>query len=771
MNATVDRPDCSMPVKAARALMGSARVAAALVVGLLTAVPARGQQMQTPSGLHAPRLFVVSPAGARAGESVEVTVSGYDLEDSEGLLFSNPTITAKPLGTATPPAASDDRNRQGQRDRMALGPLTSYRFQVTVPREVAPSVLDVRVVNKWGVSSPRAFVIGDLAEAVEHEPNDDVGQAERVALESTVSGTISGATDIDDFVFTGTKNQHVIISGLASSIDSRLLMAVELYDASGKRLAANHEYLGTDTLCDVELAADGDYLVRVFAFTYSQGGPEHFYRLSITTAPWIDAVFPPWVEPGRTAAVTVYGRNLPGGLPDPSATLDGRVLERITTTVTAPDAPQFLSYGGLLAPKSSWLDGFEFRLRNASGVSNPVMIGLAKAPVVLDQGGNDTPATAQAVPLPCAIAGRIEARRDRDWYTFDAKKGEVYTIEAVGDQLGAELDLYFNLRKLGSEKPLLEDDDSAEVMDPVQFFIQTRDPARIRFVVPEDARYALLVSSHEAAIQAGPRDQYTIRIMPQRPDFRLVVMSSSPGTPDACNILRGGRIDQSVYLWRLDGFEGPVALSAEGLPEGMTCLPQVVGTGQKQGTLVLSAAPDMEPWTGTITIKGTATVDGQTVVREARAATILYPIPPQQRNLPARARLARSEVAAVRGQAPFALAAGVAEATARPGDKLTIPVMLTRLDPNFKAPVQLNVNAAALPPGMTFAPTSLAGNRTEEKTVVSIGQNAKPGVYSIVVLGQGVVSVSRAGQGNKTTSVNASFPATPVSLTVLPKAR
>ncbi len=70
---------------------------------------------------------------------------------------------------------------------------------------------------------------------------------------------------------------------------------------------------GTDAVLDATLAEDGDYYVRLRQFTYTLGGPEYFYRLTVSTGPWIDAVFPPVVEPGKTSKVTLYGRNLPGG--------------------------------------------------------------------------------------------------------------------------------------------------------------------------------------------------------------------------------------------------------------------------------------------------------------------------------------------------------------------------------------------------------------------------------------------------------------------------
>ena len=61
-----------------------------------------------------------------------------------------------------------------------------------------------------------------------------------------------------------------------------------------------------------------------------------FYRLNISTGPYIDAIFPPMVEPGKTGQITLFGRNLPGGKPDPAAVIDGHVLEKLTVTVNAP---------------------------------------------------------------------------------------------------------------------------------------------------------------------------------------------------------------------------------------------------------------------------------------------------------------------------------------------------------------------------------------------------------------------------------------------------
>src|SRR5207248_437576 len=101
----------------------------------------------------------------------------------------------------------------------------------------------------------------------------------------------------------------------------------------------------------------------------------------------------PMVELGKSTRVTVHGRNLPGGVPDPAAVIDGRVLEKATLTVTPPAdarALQRLAFSGHVPPRMSGMDGFEVRVKNDAGASNPFLLTYARSPVVLDNGDNDT---------------------------------------------------------------------------------------------------------------------------------------------------------------------------------------------------------------------------------------------------------------------------------------------------------------------------------------------------------------------------------------------
>jgi hypothetical protein len=728
-------------------------------LGLVTLLALAGPTAAQPPPAFPPppRLLLVTPCGGQAGVAVEVAVTGTDLEDATGLLFDDPGIRAELIAPAPPP-----------NPRQPAPKTVTARFRVTIPAQAALGLHDLRVVGPGGVSNPRAFVVGDLPEAVEQEPNNDVGQAQRIPLNGTVHGTITTPTDVDYYVFAGKKGQRVVVSCLASSIDSRLTPALHLYTRDGAPLAFNRDYHGTDAVLDAVLPDDGDYYVRVFAFTYTAGSPEHFYRLTVSTAPWIDAVFPPVVEPGKETAVTVYGRNLPGGRPDPAAVLDGRVLEKITVTVRAPDAAGRLDYAGHVGPASSGLDGFTFRVRNAAGFSNPYLLTLAQAPVVLENQPNDTPETAQTVPVPCEIAGRVEKVRDRDWYRFEAKKGDVLSLEAYGDRLGSPLDLYFTLRPEGGRGPVQEFDDNPEVLHPLMFFSRTEDPARQRFVAPADGFYLVQVSSREADIQAGPRHQYRLRITAERPDFRLIVLPPAVTGPDAVVLGAGGAQVYTVLVWRQDGFEGPITLRAEGLPPGCSCPPQVVNPGQRQAALVVVAEPGAAPWTGFITAKGAATIGGREVERPARPASLTWPVPQGQIGV---SRLDRGLALAVRGEAPLALAAAADRLAALAGDRVTVQVKLRRLWPDLKGPVQ--VSAVGLPAGALLAfnggqPLTFNPGRDEASATLNLGAALPPGTYCLILRAQSVVTL-RDAAGRQRPNVAVSGAAVPLTLTVLPK--
>jgi len=791
---------------------------AAAVAGLILGSAVLAQQ-QPQVLLPQPRITATFPMGAKIGTALEVTVTGTDLDDATGLVFSHPGIKGEPVAVpAMPvdPKAKPDPNKGGMKKKGA--PLASAKFTVKVAADVPAGQYDLRVVNKFGVSNPRAFVVGERVETDELEPNNDVGEpsfrepgaglvggpmtvpgantprAQRIELGTTVNGVIATPTDVDYTVFQGKANQRVLVSCLTSSIDSRARPLVEVYDFAGRRLGQSRNYAGNDALADVTLPADGDYFVRVSEFAYQQGGPDYFYRLTVGAGPRIDAVFPPMVSASKPTQVTLFGRGLPGGQPVKGMDVDGRPVESLTVTVTPPTDPAArtkLTYRGRVAPPGGLMDGFEYRLPG----SNSVPIFLTDATILIEKdAGNDKLETPEAIAVPCEVAGRIDRRYDRDFYSFAAKKGEVFYIQAIAEQIGGVSDLYLRIRNDKGNDLAGELDDDPEALHPSSFFTRSGDPAAYKFTAGADGTFVVLVGSLDANVSYGPRCGYRLRVLKPAPDFRAIVMARDKQMPSAVTIRPDSDVAYDVFVSRTDGFTGPVSVTATNLPAGITAKPALIGTSQKWGSLVLSADATAKEFTGPISVTCTATVDGKPLVREARPASITWGIPAQQ-NVATVARLDQQVVLAVRpDKSGFRLTTDLAGITlktkdkdgkdkdekvagpifAKPGDKVTVPVKLAWNEKDARA-APVNVGAEPTQQNMQNAPitvanpTPIAVGKTDGTVTIEVKANATPGTYSVALKADTLIDYLRdPDQKDKKTKVSVLGYAQPISITVLP---
>lgn len=713
---------------------------AALFAGLVWLAPVQAQTYPRT------KLETLSPPGAKVGTTVEVVISGNDLDDVKELQFSDSRIKAEWI--APPKPKIDPKTKKPK--KMPPAPL---KFKVTVPGNVPVGIYDARVVGKWGISNPRAFAVGDLKEIAEKEANNDVPQAQKVELNTTINGVIGGNTDVDYYQFHAKKGQRVVVYCAASEIDSRLTPLIKVYNPRGRELGINRNYADRDALVDCIIDEDGDYQVRVCQFAYIFGGAQAFYRLSITTAPWIDAVYPPVVEAGKPAKVTVYGKNLPGGQTDMNMKQNGKPVEKATVQINPPMEPMQenrVEYSGMAPPTYSTVAGFEYRLKNSIGHSNPILLTYSKEPVAVDNGKNDELEQSQKVSLPCTLVGRIEEMGDKDWYTFTAKKGEVFTFEGFAERLGAPSNLYIHIWRLNKtkdaktkkeivKKQLIGNYEThPEIPDRVgRFSFYTTDP-KGRFTVPADGEYYVMVSTRTAYSRMGPRFVYRVNIRKENPDFQLILVSNDTAAGGGFLVHRGGCQEMTVIVLRQDGFDGEVELDADGLPGGVTCVPQIVGNKLTEGVLVLQAANNAKDWAGPITIKGTATINGKKMVRKAQAGVVVWPS--NNQNQPAISRLARSICLSVRDKGPFTIETNVKELELPVGGKGEIKVKINRQFKDFKQQVQVvRLTAPALTNGkpLNFPNVNIPQKKNEATIKFNIPNNVVPGTYDLVFQGRG----------------------------------
>ncbi len=226
------------------------------LVAVFTATVAYSQQVTLPL----PRLLTIMPMGGQAGTEVEVTITGDNLENISELLFSSPSIKAKPV------LAAD-------------GKPVPNTYLVSIAQEAAVGVYDAHVLSRLGVSSARAFSVSKLPEVTRTTANNTPAAAMPLATNSICNATMTKRA-VDHYSFKGTKGKRVTVDCAAAGIDSRLTPVVILADATGSDLIANR----TGGPLDFIPPADGDYLIKVNDLTF-QGGNRHFYRLALQESP------------------------------------------------------------------------------------------------------------------------------------------------------------------------------------------------------------------------------------------------------------------------------------------------------------------------------------------------------------------------------------------------------------------------------------------------------------------------------------------------------
>ena len=580
-------------------------------------------------GLHGElplaRLYTVFPPGGTVGTTVEVSVTGVDLDEPTGIYFSDTNITAKP------------KLREG------TGEPETNKFLVTIETKVLPGIYEARIIGRFGISNPRSFVASDLPEIIETATNATPATAREVTPETVVNGHVEANT-ADYFKFAAKKGQRILIDCQAKDIDSRMEAVLVLFNTSGREVERNRR----GGVLDFTAAADGEYLVETHDFLY-RGGEEYFYRLTISGGPHIDFIFPPAGLPGTKGKYWLYGRNLPGGARAQGVTIEGKPIEQLSVEIELPDYPvarMNWPLSALRQPAAAVLDGIEYRLRAPESgrlerVSNPVILSFAKAPVVVEQEPNNQPEAAQKVSVPCEYVGQFYPQDDRDWITFDAKKGDAYWIEVISQRLGLPTSPFVLIQRVTkNDKGEEQASDVQELyagdnnIGGAEFNTSTRDPSG-RFEAKEDGTYRIQVRDLFSRTEPDPRLVYRLSLRKPAPDFGLVALPQPPPPVNKDKkeailwtpFLRGGEtMPVKVLALRRDNFNGEIQLSVEGLPPGVTCDGATIEGDKNSALIFLTASEDAESWVGPIHIVGKAKAGDAELKREARAGSVMWAV-------------------------------------------------------------------------------------------------------------------------------------------------
>lgn len=510
---------------------------------------------------------------------------------------------------------------------------------------------DFRVAAAAGISTLGQLLVVDAPVVVETAPTNSAAKAQKLPIPGVGSGRIAALEDVDFYTFSAKKGVPLTFEVFGARIEDKIhdlqkhldpLIAV--FDAAGKELAANDDAAFADPILRFDPPADGVYTLTVRDAKYD-GDPRWAYAVLATDKPYAAAAYPFGLHAGAKLKVEAV---LPGGVRGPDWILQ---------------VPKDAGVHAVTPPGG-----------------NPVAVVAAPFPTYLETEPNDDPSRANPISVPGGNNGRIGAKRDVDCFKFPARKGTPVELTVYARRFGTPLNSPLDavLEVIAADGKVLASNDDANGKDPA-----------LVFTPPADGAYVARIKDLNS--KGGEAFVYYLEAKPAAPDFDLKV------DPGKAILGPGGHAAWYVTVARRNGFVGPVPVTVEGLPAGVTVSALTIPPNMTQGVLVFSAAKDAKPdATGVVVKSG-----------EKRAAVV------EEIYLPGGGR-GRFDVglAAVSVTGPTDLTSVTvdkARVTLKPGEEVTLNVTVARRT-DYDKPVTLDVLlrhgnqvfATPLPPGVTM---------------------------------------------------------------------
>jgi hypothetical protein len=612
----------------------------------LTLSAASSSDRPTGNRTTPPTLNSVSPVGISRGTTVELTVEGLNLAKASAIYYSEPGVTGKILRVKELPDLPENRlGSNGTPSTIDLGPLPP-RNQVTVEVEVSPDAeigpVGFRLLTPLGTSPEGRFLIEPYyGESADKEPNDTPETAVETYLPAILTGSISKPGDIDYFKIHVEAAQQLVFLDGAALIGSSLEPIVTILAEDQSVVKEFGEKGGMDAIRFAHrFEKAGVYYIRIADYRESGSGG-NFYRFIVGSYPLILSAYPLGVELGKHGEVALKGYNVPAKISvkgEPQPLSEDSILLRPDHSFNQlrlalgrepeidPSLGQAVPIPATINGRVSSPDGNTYRFHARKDQKLIVEVNARRLGSdldsfleVLDRNGHPIEratvrpvvetSTTLSEQSSSSTSIRINSRTGfsvGDWVMIG---GEIIRIRTIPDSPDADIGFdSFNGQRIAYfdtsteahsvDKPLYK----VQIHPPgtkftpnglplVRLYYQNDDggpgygkDSLVHFTAPSDGDYVIHIKDVRGI--GGENFAYRLMLREPRPDFRLSVDPPNPNVP------LGGAIPVEVTAFRMDDFNGPIDVTLDNLPAGLTATRGVIAPGQVRTTLLLSAAAD-----------------------------------------------------------------------------------------------------------------------------------------------------------------------------------
>ena len=541
---------------------------------------------------------------------------------------------------------------------------------VTLSAHAEPGVYQLRLKSPAGESNAVPFFVDRFAVKPEPAGTDSPRTAPDFGLQSTVSGSLSRAGEMDYYRLSLRAGQEVGVQVQAAH-SGKIEPVLTLEDSTGKILTET-----TNGLLGFPCEKDDVYVLALRDREF-RGGGEFSYRMHVGDIPIVSSFLPLGAQRGTMTTVAIRGVHLGGKVevymavpadaavgsrvPVPISVKVGRVLN--APSLVVGEFPEFEAGQPLAVPgtgrgaidKPGVTQTWSFpakkgqplivetearRLGSAldstveiladKGVAVPwaVLRCVAKTVVTFRDHDSAGPGIRMDTWNEFAIDDyvlvgnelmRIRALPrnpddDCQFYTVNGQRAGYFGTTPSHHAMGTPM------FKVGIFPPGSTFPPNGMPVFPLHYRNDDGGPghgkdSRLRFDPPADGVYQVRVA--DARGQGGPEYAYRLTVRPPRPNFSVKF------NPTAPSVWKGGAVPVTVTADRADEFDGPISVRLENLPPGFSAPATFIEAGQASTTFALYAdekAANPDPKHQPLKLVATAAIDGKTVTREANGA-------------------------------------------------------------------------------------------------------------------------------------------------------
>lgn len=585
---------------------------------------------------YAPNIAYVYPAGAKAGDSVKITLGGRNFKGvtdiyltgdgaktgvfditipfKAGQYFNLRNKLMEKYVKAHPEVVEEMKKFEdgGQRylhklvradeeitkklaaadasvflRKLSSDPMAeTVEFELQLSPDASKGARNILVKSNKGLSNPIKFIVSDSEEFVKPSLRDTARNRIKlpkywgregikswknplvypsesnkfyVELPIIVNGQITEAKT-DAYYFYAEKGESIVIDVkgrtlvpyISDAVPGWFQPVVRVTDANGQEVAyCDDFYHRPDPHLSFTVLKSGIYCAEIFDAIY-RSREDFVYRMSISTNPFVEYIFPLAANPESGKEFEIGGANLKSN--------------RIKIKLPAKNE--------IVCPKvhGDILEDLKLKSDNT-----PSKLSAAESAKIV--GGSVEILPSVVLTPPACADGRMTKSGQVDMYRLDASQGQKIVLETFARRLGSPMDTYITVSD-SSGKILARADDFE---DSSYGLVTAHTDSRLIFTAPFTGTFYVRIGDLTGAHSLC--HAYRLEVRQPTPNYELRTV------PSVVNFNSGRTSVFRVYAFRTDGIDDyPIRLEVSGLPKDAKVFGAEIGAGEKYADVAVTIA-------------------------------------------------------------------------------------------------------------------------------------------------------------------------------------